>query len=302
MKKKLYLLTIATALTLSMTACGNKAEETQEPTDTTVVEVANLESTIVEETPVTEPTVVEEPTIVEEVTSSEEEEEPTIVEEDTSSESDVVDGDAPAHILEDPNYGTLEVPEDYEWYVTDEEMNTLTISDIDYIKGVYEFLSYHNPEFIKTEDVKYKASEYVRFLNDGGDLLALVNKDFSKAYDIIEECGIDVTTDEGKLLKASEMRAEVVDYDTFWEQFFDIIDYGAGVGRARGVYTEGARAANRRAEQMLAEGVTVDNAVEAKEVSETINSNLAMYDKYTEYIDGFEQIINLYDKLTEYLH
>ena len=286
MKKKLYLLTIATALTLSVTACGNKAEEVipaEEPS--TVVEVADLESTIVEET-VTEPTVVEEPTIVEELTSSEEIEEPTLVEETMSSETDVVDGDAPANILEDPNYGTLEVPEDYEWYVTDEEMNALTISDIDYIKGVYEFLSYHNPEFIKTDDVKYKASEYVRFRSNGGDLLALVNKDFSKAYDIIEECGLDVVTDDGKPLKASEMRAEVTDYDTFWELLGDITDYTGEVAEYALKFSE---------------GIDDINAGEITDYDEMVY-HLNGYDQYRGYIDGLNDAVDYYNDLIDYLH
>ena len=278
MKKKVYLLTIATALTLSVTACGNKSEETQEPTDTTVVEVADLESTIVEENTVTELTVVEEPTTVEELTSSEETTEPTIVEEETSSEE-----------------------EEFEPY-TAEDIAEWGEAEKDYIMGTYKFLCHHNSDLKETDDLLEALNTGVIDRVTTEELLALVNEDFSKAYDIIEECGLDVVTDEGKELKASKMRAEVTDYDTFFELLGDITNYTGEIAEARGVYTEATKSANSDAEKLLAEGISETNMEQAQEVHTKLTSNLAMYDQYTAYIDGLNAAIDHYNTLIHYLH
>lgn len=268
MKKKLYLLTIATSLTLSMAACGNKTEETQVPTDATVVEVADLESTIAEENTVIEPTVVEEPTIVEEITSSEEVKEPTIVEETT--------------IVEE---STSSEEEEFEPY-TAEDIAEWGEAEKDYIMGTYKFLCHHNSDLKDTDDLLEALNTGIMEDLTTEELLALVNKDFSKAYDIIEECGIDVTTDEGKLLKASEMRAEVVDYDTFWDAIQSVNLYTAGVGRARGEFSN---------------GIDAINAGEITDYDEMMY-HLNGYDQYTAYIDGLNDAVDHYNTLIDYLH
>ena len=270
MKKKLYLLTIATALTLSMTACGNKTEETQEPTDTTVVEVADLESTIVEETTVTETTVVEEEEFVtEETTNASEEveestivEEPTIVEESTSSEEDEF------------------VP------YTAEDIAEWDESDKDYIMGTYKFLCYHNSNLKDTDDLLEALNTGVMEDLTTEDLLTLINEDFSKAYDVIEKCGIDVETHDGRTVKATEIRGEIVDYDTFWEQLNNVTSAGGSIAVARGEYADGI------------------DAINAGEITDytTARYHLDNYSQYSEYVDFLQAFAHRYLDLTSYLH
>ena len=249
MKNKLYLITLATVLTVAIAACGKKEEEVITPAPTVVEEPA---PTVVEEPA---PTVAEEPTIVEESA-------PTIVEE--------------------PAPTVAEETSDYEWIVTDEEVAALSESDAKFVRGVYKFLTYHFPELKETEDLKYMANEYVKFSTNGGSLLELVNKDFSAAYDIIEECGIDVTTDEGVELKAAEMRMEITDYDTFFDALGEIIEYTGGIARARGVYTD---------------GIDAINAGEVTDYDEAM-SYLNGYDLFTYYIESLDAVTDKYHELS----
>lgn len=286
MKKKLYLLTLATALTLSATACGNKAEEVipaEEPT--TVVEVADLESTIAEENTVIEPTVVEEPTIVEEPTSSEEVEEPTIVEESIDFYSEDYNG---TYIEngEEVTYDDGFVLQDGDYVMQPGEWDALTIEDKDYITGCYKFLSYHHEELPEYETIDHDTmcTLYMRYSTE--EILALINEDFSKAYDVIEKCGIDVETHDGRTVKATEIRGEIVDYDTFWEQLNSVTSAGGSIAVARGEYADGI------------------DAINAGEITDydTARYHLDNYSQYSEYVDFLQAFAHRYLDLTSYLH
>ena len=248
MKNKLYLIALATVLTIAITACG-KQEEVIAPAPTVAEEPAIVE----------EPTVAEEPTVVEEPA-------PTVAEEPT--------------IVEEP--AVVDEPTDYEWIVTDEEVAALSESDAKFVRGVYKFLTYHFPELEETEDLKYMANEYVKFSTNGGSLLELVNKDFSAAYDIIEECGIDVTTDEGVELKAAEMRMEITDYDTFFDAFNEVIEYTGEIAEYSMKYSD---------------GIDAINAGEVTDYDEAM-SYLNGYDLFTYYIESLDAVTDKYHELS----
>lgn len=54
------------------------------------------------------------------------------------------------------------------------------------------------------------------------------NIELSEIYDVIEETGLDVMTEEGKVLRASEMRTEITDYTSFALAVTRLIEYANG--------------------------------------------------------------------------
>ena len=249
MKNKLYLIALATVLTIAITACGKK-EEVIAPAPTVAEEPA---PTVAEEPA---PTVAEEPapTVVEEPA-------PTVAEEPTIVEEPAEDGEFVPYTAEDIA----------EW----------SESDIKFLKGVYKFLSYHDETLEDTEDILTMLNTGVLDTITPERLLELVNKDFSAAYDIIEECGIDVTTDEGVELKAAEMRMEITDYDTFFDALCYVHDYCAGIAEYSMKYSD---------------GIDAINAGEVTDYDEAM-SYLDGYDLFTYYIESIHAVTDKYDEL-----
>ena len=249
MKNKLYLITLATVLTIAITACGKKEE---------VITPA--------------PTVAEEPapTVVEEPASTVVEEEPTVVEEELT----VVE-EEPTVVEEDGEFVPYTAEDIAEW----------SESDIKFLKGVYKFLSYHDETLEDTEDILTMLNTGVLDTITPERLLELVNKDFSAAYDIIEECGIDVTTDEGVELKAAEMRMEITDYDTFFDALGEVTQYTGGIARYSMKYSD---------------GIDAINAGEVTDYDEAM-SYLDGYDLFTYYIESLDAVTDKYHDLRHYL-
>ncbi len=187
-KTRLFLLTVIASMSFSVTACA------KESTPVAETEVASTETAteVVPSETATVPTTAAESETTTEVAISAETEPSTVA---PYTEADLAEYDP---------------------------------SDLKYLNEVYQFMSRMNPSLEKTDDI-------LTILNSGvldpvtpEQLLDLLNQDFGKAYDLIEKCGLDVTTDEGKELKAATMRAEagtITDFDSFHDAYMDIIDY-----------------------------------------------------------------------------
>ncbi len=206
MKTKLFLLTIAATMSFSMTACAKESVPagTAIPTET----VAEEESTVV-------PTETETTTTLEET--------------ETETSTDVAEETASTEVVAEPETSTEVGP------YTEADLAEYAESDLQYLNEVYQFLCRMDPSLEKTDDILTILNSGVLDTVTPEQLLDLLNQDFSKAYDIIEKCGLDVTTDEGKVLKASEMRENagtITDFDSFHDAYQDIIEYTGCLARA----------------------------------------------------------------------
>lgn len=246
MKKNLYLAIMVTALTISLVACGKEVE-------TPVVE-ETVETPVVEETPVA----AETPKAVEEVKETEETEEaPKVV-------------DVSADTTEFVPYTAEDIAE---WKET----------DINFLKGVYTLLAEHDASLEKTDDILVMLNTGVLEDVSTEELLKLVNEDHSKAFDIIEKCGVDFTTDEGEKLVASELRMEIKDYDTFFEVRSRVLGYSSELIKY---------AAEKKRE--------TDKAIEAKDATKAQE----LYDitwSCKAYADELKEITDIYTELINYL-
>ena len=295
MKNKLFLLTLATSLVIATASCGKEAtvEETrQQVIETTVEESTNI---VKEDADVEEPTSeVKDVNVAKveetEATTTEVEEVVTEAEEVTTTEEiDYMSEDYEgtfASAEDNIVYPDGFVVEEGDYVVQPGEWEALTEQNRDYIKGCYKFLTIHYPEYPSPEEacVETQCTLYMRHETD--EILALVNEDFSKAYDIIEECGITVTTDTWGEMAANEVRMEVTDYDTFFEALGKITEFTAGIARARGYYSN---------------GIDAINAGEVTEYAEAM-SYLDGYDLYTSYMDNIDASTDYYNQLIKYLH
>lgn len=220
MKKKLFLLTIVASMSFSVTACAKETTPVETVAETSVASesVTEESATIPAETETEIATTIDETETATETTIE-------AVTEAYEGTDAAVDGEV---TYED---GFTVQAGDY--IVTDEELAALPDDEWAQIERTYKFLCRMDPSLPTDACDKTIGTVYMRY--DNQQLLDLLNQDFSKAYDIIEKCGLDVTTDEGKVLKASEMRENagtITDFDSFHDAYQDIIEYTGCLARA----------------------------------------------------------------------
>lgn len=243
-KTRLFLLTVIASMSFSVTACA------KENTPVAATEVASTEAASTE----TATEVVPSETATVPTTEAETE---TATEVATSTEAEP----------------STEAP------YTEADLAEYDPSDLKYLNEVYQFMSRMDPSLEKTDDI-------LTILNSGvldpvtpEQLLDLLNQDFGKAYDLIEKCGLDVITDEGKELKAATMRAEagtITDFDSFHDAYMDIIEYDTRVAEIRN------SAADKTKEYLAAEDGT--NA----------EVHLNQWKQLNEFLDELQNFIQFY--------
>ncbi len=264
MKKKLFLLTIVASMSFSVTACAKETTPVETVAETSVASesVTEESATIPAETETEIATTIDETETATETTIE-------AVTEAYEGTDAAVDGEV---TYED---GFTVQAGDY--IVTDEELAALPDDEWAQIERTYKFLCRMDPSLPTDACDKTIGTVYMRY--DNQQLLDLLNQDFSKAYDIIEKCGLDVTTDEGKVLKASEMRENagtITDFDSFHDAYQDIIEYTTGVGIARN------DAADKTKEYLAAEDATNAEAY------------LGQWDSLDNYLYSLDEFVQFY--------
>lgn len=267
MKKNLYLALVVSTLTISLVACGKEVVE----------ETPVVEETV--ETPVAEE-VEEETSVVEEVKETEETEEaPKVV-----AVSATVDYNAEDY---EGTYAKTDAEVTYEdgfkvkaddYIAQDGEFESLADIDQKNIIKTCKFLyrmdsTLPNPE---TASTKTLCTVYMRYSEE--QLLELLNKDFSKVYDIIEKCGVDFTTDEGKKLVAAEMRTTITDFDSFHDAYMEVIEYSSELAALQNEYNHIIKDVAEKSEK--SEYYDVD-------ILEPALDNCVTYKEYVDYLVEF---------------
>lgn len=168
-----------------------------------------------------------------------------------------------------------------DYVVTDEEAADLDEEAVKDITGTYLFLRRFDKSLPENACLKTMGTVYMRY--DEAEVLNFLNEDFAKAFDIIEKCGLDITTNDGKSLKAAEVRLEIIDYDTFFEALDRIIEYTGELSTASGDCKR-----------------HFDNATEEKDLAEAQK----MYDGWILYGDSagaLAETMYFYSDLADYL-
>lgn len=266
-KTRLFLLTVIASMSFSVTACA-KENTPVAATEVASTETASTETAteVVPSETATVPTTEVESETTTEVATSTEAEPSTEAYEGTDA---TVDGEV---TYED---GFAVLAGDY--IVTDEELKSLPANEWAQIKRTYKFLCRMDATLPTAPCDKTIGTIYMRYSNE--QLLDLLNQDFGKAYDLIEKCGLDVTTDEGKELKAATMRTEagtITNFDSFHDAYMDIIDYATEVRRNVGITK-----------------TAMNNAIEAGD-AESGQKNLDLCVLYSDVATALEEFIDFY--------